>query len=106
MKSMTGRRTAPKVKEIVSVAEALHYAMSLPVATTASGMNSLEMLRQNIETARGFIPMTQDEMQALRACFMPYAADGRFELYKTSIVHKGPPGRAQHGFPSGEEIAA
>lgn len=80
MKSITGRLTAPSVKEVISVAEALRYAMSLPVTTTVSGMNSLEMLRQNVQTASSFTPMTQAEMQALRAHCLRYAADGRFEL--------------------------
>ena len=34
-----------------------------------------------------------------------YAADGRFELYKTTAEHEGEVGRAQHGFPSQEEVA-
>ena len=33
------------------------------------------------------------------------AADGRFELYKTTAQHDGDEGRAQHGFPSQEELA-
>jgi len=106
MKSLTGRLSAPRIQAVVSVTEALRYAMSLPVATTVSGMNSVEVLRQNLQIACGFTPMTQDEMQALRARCRLYATDGRFELYKTSIVHEGPPGRIQHGFPLREEIPA
>lgn len=34
-----------------------------------------------------------------------YAADGRFELYKTTAEHDGEVGREQHGFPSQEEVA-
>jgi len=34
-----------------------------------------------------------------------YAADGRFELYKTTAEHDGEVGREQHGFPSPEEVA-
>ena len=33
----------------ITVKDALTYAMSLPVATTISGMNSLDILKQNIE---------------------------------------------------------
>jgi hypothetical protein len=33
------------------------------------------------------------------------AMDGRFELYKTTAQHEGKVGRAQHGFPSQEELA-
>ena len=38
--------------------EALRYAMSLPVATTISGVESMEILQQNLAIARGFQPMT------------------------------------------------
>jgi len=38
--------------------EALRYAMSLPVATTISGIDSVDVLRQNLAIARGFTPMT------------------------------------------------
>jgi hypothetical protein len=89
----------------VTPAEALRYAMSLPVTTTVSGMDSLRVLRQNLKIARGFTPMTQQEMQAYRTRLAGRAADGRFELYKTTARHDGPEGREQHKFPSAEELA-
>jgi uncharacterized protein len=88
----------------VTPAEALRYAMSLPVTTTISGMDSLRVLRQNLKIARGFTPMTQQEMQAYRTRLAGEAADGRFELYKTTAQHDGVEGREQHGFPSQEEL--
>lgn len=89
----------------VTPAEALRYAMSLPVTTTISGMDSTRVLRQNVKVARGFKPMSQQEMQAYRARLADRAADGRFELYKTTAQHDGVEGREQHGFPSQEELA-
>ena len=47
-------------------AEALRYAMSLPVATTISGVESPAMLEQSLAVACGFTPMTAAEMDALR----------------------------------------
>jgi aryl-alcohol dehydrogenase-like predicted oxidoreductase len=85
-------------------AEALRYAMSLPVTTTISGMDSLRVLRQNVKIARGFQPMTAGELRAYRARLADEAADGRFELYKTTAQHDGAEGREQHGFPSQEEL--
>ena len=105
MKSMTGEGD-PVRKRIVTAREALSYAMSLPVAATVSGIDSLKVLRQNLRIARGFVPLTADEMQALRARCAEAAADGRFELYKSSKKFDGPPGRKQHKFPSLEELAA
>jgi aryl-alcohol dehydrogenase-like predicted oxidoreductase len=87
------------VKGGVPATEALRYAMSLPVASTVSGIDRPEILRQNLAVARGFTPMSGAEMQALRERFAALAADGRLELYKTSKKYDGPPGREQHGFP-------
>ncbi len=98
MKSLNGTAEAVK-KGVLTAKEALTYVMSLPVATLVSGMNSLEVLRKNLEIARTFTPMGSDAMQTLRARCATPAADGRFELYKTSKKFDGPPGREQHGFP-------
>jgi uncharacterized protein len=88
----------------VTPAEALRYAMSLPVTTTISGMDSIRVLRQNMKIAQGFRPMTESQMQAYRKKLAAPAADGRYELYKTTAQHDGVEGRAQHGFPSQEEL--
>jgi hypothetical protein len=45
-------------------------------------------------------------MQALRDRCSGDAADGHFELYKTSKHFDGETGRKQHKFPSLEELAA
>ncbi|MBD2048219.1 aldo/keto reductase [Coleofasciculus sp. FACHB-64] len=103
MKSLGGEGEPIKAG-VVTVQEALRYAMSLPVATTVSGIDSLQVLRQNLNIARGFTPMTPEEMQAVRSRYATYAADGRFELYKTSKKYDGPPGREQHGFPPKEQV--
>jgi uncharacterized protein len=88
----------------VRVEEALRYAMSLPVATTISGINSLEVLRQNLAIARGFQPMSAAEMQHLRDRCKEDGADGRFELFKTTKKYDGDVGREQHGYPSAKEL--
>jgi aryl-alcohol dehydrogenase-like predicted oxidoreductase len=103
MKSLSGGGD-PVKKGVVTAAEGLRYAMSLPVATTVSGIDSLEVLRQNLAIAKGFKPMTPAEMDALRMRVAKVAADGRFELYKTSMKYDGAPGREQHGFPPKDEV--
>ena len=45
-------------------------------------------------------------MEALRRRVREEARDGRFELYKTTAMHDGPIGRAQHGYPSDQELSA
>ena len=77
----------------------LRYAMSLPVATTIAGMDSIDVLRQNLRVARGFTPMTAGEMQALRDRCAQAAGDGRHEVYKLSLRFDNPQARLPHGFP-------
>ena len=93
-------------KKAVTPAEALRYAMSLPVATTISGIDSMRVLNQNVSVARGFRPMSERQMAAFRKRIADAAHDGRYELYKTTAQHDGPEGRRQHGFPSPEELSA
>ena len=93
-------------KKVVSARDALRYAMSLPVVTTISGMDSMRVLKQNVAIASSFKPLSPREMRALRRRLREQAEDGRFELYKTTAQHDGPVGRQQHGFPSDEEVCA
>jgi predicted aldo/keto reductase-like oxidoreductase len=104
MKSLGGDGRAVK-KRVARVADALRYAMSLPVCTTVSGIDSLEVLHQNLKIARAFTPMTRSERAAFERALEADAADGRFETYKTTAEHEGPVGREQHGFPSQDEMA-
>jgi aryl-alcohol dehydrogenase-like predicted oxidoreductase len=104
MKSLGGDGTAVK-KKAVRAADALRYAMSLPVVTTISGIDSMRVLRQNLRIARGFEPMTARQMEAHRRKLAAAAADGRFELYKTTAAHDGDEGRRQHGYPLSDAVA-
>jgi predicted aldo/keto reductase-like oxidoreductase len=84
----------------LSPEEALRYAMSVPgITTTITGMESLDVLRQNIAYARAFIPMSAAEMAELRIRVAPVAADGRYEVYKTSLAYDNIVTRAVHGMP-------
>jgi aryl-alcohol dehydrogenase-like predicted oxidoreductase len=98
MKSMSGSGDAIK-KGVITAEESLRFAMSLPVATTISGIDSLDVLHQNLQIARNFRPMTPHEMDALRAKCAPVAGDGRFELYKVSLKYDNPETRQPHDFP-------
>jgi aryl-alcohol dehydrogenase-like predicted oxidoreductase len=98
MKPLTGK-AEPLHKNVLSVEEMLRYAMSLPVVTTITGMEKPDVLRQNLNIAQGFKPMSEGEMEALRKrCAQP-AADGRFEHYKMSLQFDNPEARLAHGFP-------
>jgi aryl-alcohol dehydrogenase-like predicted oxidoreductase len=89
---------------VVSADEALRYAMSLPVATTICGIDSMDVLHQNVGIARGFKPMSPQEMLALRERCRPSSGDGHHELFKTTKKYDGKVGREQHGYPPSEEL--
>jgi uncharacterized protein len=103
MKSMGGSGELVR-HGTVTAAEALRYAMSLPVAVTISGIESPEVLAQNLEIACNFQPMTAAEMQAVRDRCRFDASDGRYELFKTTKKYDGAIGRQQHGFPSAQQL--
>lgn len=83
----------------ITAEEALRYAMSLPVATTISGVDKMDVLQQNLTIARNFKPMSEAEMRALRDRIKPVAGDGRYELYKVSLRFDNPEARIAHEFP-------
>lgn len=104
MKSLGGDGL-PAKKRAVRAPEALRYAMSLPVTTTISGIDSMRVLKQNLRVAQGFTPMTARQRASWRDALAPLAADGRFELYKTTAKHEGDEGRRQHTFPTSDEAS-
>ncbi len=104
MKSLGGDGDSAS-RRAVRATDAIRYAMSLPVAVTVTGIDSMKVLRQNLGVARGFRPMGALEMERVRARVAPFAMDGRFELYKTTAKHEADVGRIQRGFPVQAELA-
>ena len=105
IKSMSGSGEST-VRGALTPTEALSYAMSVPgVASTVSGMNSMEVLDQNLEILRNFKPLTEEKLATLREHGHQFN-DGRYELYKTTVKYDCDLGRAQHGFPSSMELPA
>jgi hypothetical protein len=74
---------------VVKPVECLHYAMSLPVSTVITGIDSMDILKQDLEAVRTFKPLTQKEMAALESRAAPAAAEGKYELFKTESVFDG-----------------
>ncbi len=94
-----GGHGEPIQKGIFTAQELLRYAMSLPVATTITGVADLDILKQNLDVAQQFSPLQNAEMDALRKRAKPYAGDGHFELYKVSLKFDNPEARLAHDFP-------
>ena len=105
MKSMGGSGEMVK-KGGITPDKALRYAMSLPVATIISGMNTMTILQQNLEIVQNFQPLSDTEMADIRTRSRMWAADGRLELFKTTTIYDGKIGREQHGYPDAEKLPA
>jgi len=70
----------------VKAPECLRYALSLPTSVVITGIDSTKILKQALEVARGFTPLSAAEMDALRARTQDAAVTGDYELFKTSSL--------------------
>jgi predicted aldo/keto reductase-like oxidoreductase len=82
MKSM-GSGVLLKSK-VVKPLECLHYALTLPTSVVITGIDSIKILKQAFEAARTFRPLTQAQKSSLLARTAKFAANGEFELFKTT----------------------
>lgn len=103
MKSLGGSGELVKFGA-VTAEQGLRYAMSLPVATTISGIDSMQVLEQNLGVAVNFQPLDASEMHRLRDQCRLAAADGQLELFKMSTKYDGKVGREQHHFPTVQQL--
>jgi len=78
---------------VATAVECLHYALSLPTTVVINGCETMDRLEQALEAARTFKPLTEPQMNALRAKTRQVALTGKLELFKTSNVFDG---TAQH----------
>src|SRR5271154_133456 len=69
--------------------EALHYSLTQPVSVVITGIDSMPILDQALTAVKTFKPMTQEQVTALLDRTRNAAADGRFELFKTSAHFDG-----------------
>lgn len=76
------------------------YAMTLPISTLVTGIESDENLDQDVAIARDLVPLSEGEMASLRARVEDVANDGRFEWFKSTQYYDSKLHREQHGFPA------
>ncbi|MDX7953562.1 aldo/keto reductase, partial [Lichenihabitans sp. Uapishka_5] len=73
----------------VTAVECLTFALSLPVSVQITGLDDRRSLDQAFAVAKTFKPLSRPEMTALLARTEQAAADGRYELFKTSAYFDG-----------------
>lgn len=67
----------------VTAPECLHYAMSLQTSVVITGCDSMDIVKQALNVARSFRPLTAAERSALLARTARLAEGGKFERYKS-----------------------
>jgi predicted aldo/keto reductase-like oxidoreductase len=100
MKSLGGGRDHKGrfiVEKVCTVEEARRYALSQPIASLVVGIDSMQVLKQDLATARAFKPMDEKELAALLAKVKDVATDGRHERFKSTQFFDGPYHQQQHG---------
>ncbi len=73
----------------VEATEALHYSLSRPVSVVITGIDSLPILDQAVQAAKTFRPMSETQIASLLGRTREAAAEGKFELFKTSNRYDG-----------------
>jgi predicted aldo/keto reductase-like oxidoreductase len=68
----------------VTPVECLHYAMNLRTSVVINGCESLDRLKQGLDAARTFRPLTDKELAALSARTEAAGRSGQFEPFKSS----------------------
>lgn len=87
---------------VCSAAEARRYALSQDIASLVCGIDSMEVLKQDIGIARNFKRLREEELKALRDKVKLVAGDGRHERFKSTQLFDGPYHRQQHGMTQAE----
>ena len=70
--------------KVVTPVECLHFAMSLPTSVVITGIDSMDVLRQDLEVVRTFKPLDSEQMASLLRRTLAAARDGKYELFKTT----------------------
>ena len=83
----------------VTAQEAIAYALSQPIATLCTGVDSLAVLEQNLAVGRGFQPLSDAEQKRILAKSFPHSWQGQHEPFKTSHDFEGNEARKEHGLP-------
>jgi uncharacterized protein len=85
------------VEKVCTPQEAIAFSLSQDICSQVVGIDSMEVLKQDLAIARAFKPMAEDEMKKLLARVKEVAGDGRHEHFKSTQEFDGAYHRTQHG---------
>ena len=72
-----------------SAVECLQYALNLPTSTVITGIDRVELVKQALEAAQTFKPLSKEAVAALLSRTAKAAATGKFEPFKTTANFDG-----------------
>ena len=99
MKSLAAGHLFDDPAVSITAEEAIRYALSQPVASLCTGIDSMAILEQNLRIGSEFVPMTAEEQVAAVDKVFHHAWAGQHEPFKTSFDYEGNEARREHGLP-------
>ena len=93
------------VEKVCTAEEALRYSLMQDIAALVVGIDSMDVLKQDLAIARNFKPFSDGEKDKLLARVKPAAGDGRHERFKSTQMFDGPYHQQQHGL-TPKEVSA
>jgi predicted aldo/keto reductase-like oxidoreductase len=75
--------------KIATPKECLTYALTLPTSAVITGIDSMEVLEQDLEIMKDFKPLDVGQMRDLLARTMKPARTGNYEKFKTATMYDG-----------------
>jgi predicted aldo/keto reductase-like oxidoreductase len=97
MKSLGGGTGRFVAANVCTPEEALTFALSQGIASLVTGIDSMQVLRQNLDIARRFPASDREQLARLVERVRPVAGDGRHERFKSTQFFDGSYHRQQHG---------
>jgi predicted aldo/keto reductase-like oxidoreductase len=84
-------------EKVCTIEEALNYSLSQDIASLVVGIDSMDVLQQDLAIARAFKRLEGDDLARLLARVKDVAGDGRHERFKSTQFFDGPYHQKQHG---------
>lgn len=73
----------PVVPTKISVEDAIHFSLSMPISTLITGAENVEYLQEKIDLAQSFMTLKEKDRSHLIETLVPEASEGKVEYYKT-----------------------
>jgi uncharacterized protein len=84
MKTFGGADGVILKSKAIEPIDCLHYSLNLPTSVVITGIDNQKVLDQAFEAVKTFHPLEEKEVAAIIAKTESVAADGKYELFKTS----------------------